>query len=203
MAAPPILYLGGSPCAGKSSVAEVLAADHGLHYLRLDDRLFAHVQAATADTYPVLASIGAATCDQIWLILPLAQARRTIHAYIEEFSLHQVDIARMRKPLLVEGAGLLPCLIAPLLQSSQQALYMVPTPIFQRHHYGLRPWVGAVVRECSDPDQAYANWMRRDEIFARWIQRNALTHGFKTIIVDGTQSIEANARIAAIHFGLA
>ena len=80
---------------------------------------------------------------------------------------------------------------------------MVPTAQFQRKHYGQRPWVADVLRDCSDPEQAFDNWMRRDELFARWVRRSALFHGLQTIIVDGSYDINAHAQMAAQHFGLA
>lgn len=198
-----ILYLGGSPCAGKSSVAEILAADYGLNYLRLDDKLDSHIQSASPDTQPIMASLCDATCDEIWLMPPTQQTRREIQFYLEEFPLHQQDILQAHKPLLVEAAALLPCLVAPLISTKQDVLYMVPTAQFQRKHYSQRPWVAEVLRDCSDPEQAFDNWMRRDEQFARWVRRSALFHGLQTIIVDGSYDINAHAQMAVQHFGLA
>lgn len=170
--------------------------------MRLDDRLIAHIQSACVATQPALASIRAATCNQLWLIPPTAQARRTITAYIEEFPLHLEDIADMAGPLLLEGAALLPCLVAPLLAGPGQAFYLLPPPSFQRQYYGLRTWAATVVRDCSDPAQAFANWMRRDEIFGRWVRQNARHHGLATLMVDGTRDIETTAALIARHFGL-
>lgn len=65
-----IYYLGVSPCAGKSSVAELLAGRYGLSHVKLDDHLFEQLSVAAPDSQPTLASIAAATCDQLWLIAP-------------------------------------------------------------------------------------------------------------------------------------
>ena len=80
---------------------------------------------------------------------------------------------------------------------------MLPTAPFQREHYARRPWIHDVLRECSDPAQAFANWMQRDAIFARWVRREALHHHFKIVVVDGRQSLTANAEAVAACFGLA
>ncbi|MBZ0293037.1 MAG: hypothetical protein K8L99_10785 [Anaerolineae bacterium] len=197
-----IFYLGGSPCAGKSTVAKILAERYGLRLLHLDDRLYEHIAAAVPQTQPALASIAAADCEQLWMIPPKLQARRTIHAFIEEFPFHLRDIAGLDGPLLLEGAALLPCLVAPQLVDRTHALYMVPTEPFQQMHYAQRPWIHEIVRPCSDPAVAFQNWMRRDAIFARWIRRDALEYGLKTVIVDGGMDIAAHAEIAANYFGL-
>ena len=96
----------------------------------------------------------------------------------------------------------MPCLVAPLINTMHSALYMVPTASFQREHYSKRPWIADVLRDCSDPAQAFDNWMRRDEKFARWVRRTAYAYGLQTIIVDGSRDIETHARMAAQHFGL-
>lgn len=40
-----IYYIGGSPCAGKSSVAEILSKKHDLYYFKTDDFLDRYMQA--------------------------------------------------------------------------------------------------------------------------------------------------------------
>lgn len=198
-----VLYLGGSPCSGKSSVAEILKSRYSLKYLRLDDWLEAHIQSASPDTEPTLAFFRTASCDETWLISPREQVRREIQVYAEEFPLHQAEIAKIADPLiLVEGAALLPGLIAPILPAKTHALYMIPTPAFQRQHYRQRPWVADVLSACTDPDQAFENWMRRDEIFARWVQRSAQSDGIQVMVVDGSHDIETTAQAVALYFGL-
>ena len=89
-------------------MAKILAGKYGSHHIRLDDGFNEHMATATASAQPVLASIAAANCDDIWMISPLAQVRREIQAYVEEFPMHLRDIAGMDEPLLLEGAALLP-----------------------------------------------------------------------------------------------
>lgn len=195
-----IFYLGGSPCSGKSSVAEQLAARFGLNHVRLDDQLFEHIQAASTVIQPTLASLRSASCDEIWMIPPIEQARRTICAYVEEFPLHHLE--SLRQPIIVEGAALLPLLVAPRLDNPRQAFFMVPTPAFQREHYRLRTWVSDVLSGCNDPQQAFENWMRRDEIFGRWVRGNAYQHGLNTMIVNGEKDIDETIEFVARYFSL-
>ncbi|MEZ4669551.1 MAG: AAA family ATPase [Anaerolineae bacterium] len=197
-----IYYLGGSPCAGKSSVAELLAASYGLCHVRLDDRFGEHMAVASPAAQPVLASIALASCDDIWMIPPLAQVRREIQIYVEEFPLHLHDIAGLKEPLLLEGAALLPCLVAPRIKYPARAIYMVPSAGFQREHYARRPWIHDVVRNCNNPAQAFDNWMRRDELFARWVRREAAKYGMHTLMVDGSLTISDTAKMVARWFGL-
>ena len=44
-----IYCIGGSPCSGKSTIAEALAAKHGLHYFKVDDHLDKYLKRGAAD----------------------------------------------------------------------------------------------------------------------------------------------------------
>jgi len=114
--------------------------------------------------------------------------------YREEFAAILADIAALpvARPLLVEGAALLPELIAPLLGERQYGAWLVPTPAFQRHHYAERSWPGAVVATCSDPHLAFANWMERDIGFAAYVTQTARERHLPLHIVDGSEPLAAS-----------
>lgn len=196
-----VFCLGGSPCAGKSSAAEILKKRFGFHYVRLDDRLGAHLAAASPTSQPTLARIAAASCDELWLIPPRSQTRRTICAYEEEFSFHLREIDGLPRPLLLEGAALLPHLIAAQSIPPQRAVFLIPSSAFQRFYYSRRSWPHDVVKDCADPSQAFENWMHRDELFARWLRRQAKGHRYPVIPVDGSRDVDAVADQVADHLG--
>lgn len=185
-----VFFLGGSPCAGKSSTAEILKKRFGFHYVRLDDRLGAHLAAASHTLQPTLARIAAASCEELWLIPPRSQTRRTICAYEEEFPLHLREIEGLPRPLLLEGAAILPYLIAAQSIPPQRAVFLIPTGAFQRFYYSRRLWIHDVVKDCADPAQAFENWMHRDELFARWLRWQAMNHRYPVILVDGSRDVD-------------
>lgn len=198
-----VFFLGGSPCAGKSSTAEILKKRFDFHYVRLDDRLGAHLTAASHTSQPTLARIAAASCDELWLIPPRSQTRRMICAYEEEFPLHLGEIDGLPRPFLLEGAALLPHLIAAQSIPPQQAVFLIPSSAFQRFYYSRRGWPHHVVKDCADPTQAFENWMHRDELFARWLRRQAIKHRYPVILIDGSREIDAIADQVADHLGWA
>jgi hypothetical protein len=199
---PPIYWLGGSPCAGKSSVADRLAERHNLTIYRCDDGYWRHVQACNPKDHPTLHAITQMTWDEIWMRPVAVQVDAELNAYREEFSMILDDLRGLQqdRPVLVEGCALLPELVN-LLAPPWRALWFVPTPAFQRHHYSQRGFVQEILSQCSDPQTAWDNWMARDEQFGRTVAAAAAQRGFSVEWVDGTSSLDTLALLAAAHFG--
>lgn len=199
-----LYWLGGSPCAGKSTIAEILASRYNLHYFSCDNAFTRHQQQSDPITQPTLYGLAARTCDEIWLVPVAKQVARVIAIYEEEFPLILADLQALPsdRPILAEGAALMPALVAQQISGLQQAAWVVPTPAFQRHHYAQRPWIRDVLKECSDPGQAFANWMQRDEAFAHYIAKTATQHGLPLLRVDGKQTADQNANWVASQWGL-
>jgi hypothetical protein len=123
--------------------------------------------------------------------------------YREEFGMILEDIRSMPagRPVLAEGAALLPELVDPLVSDLHRAIWIVPTEAFQLHHYSRREWIHEILAECENPDAAFATWMGRDAQFAKIVTRDALNRGFRVITVDGSRSIEELAAEVEEHFG--
>lgn len=196
-------WLGGSPCAGKSTVAEMLAHAYDWHYINCDSRFGEHQRRSDPHRQPTLHRLATLTSDEIWLTPVADQVARVIAIYREEFPLLLADLAAAPtdRPILLEGAALLPELVAPRAAVGHAA-WLVPTAAFQQYHYAQRPWIRDVLKECSDPAQAFANWMQRDERFAHYVATTAQQHGLPLLEVDGTQTVDQNATWVATQWGL-
>lgn len=199
-----IYYLGGSPCSGKSTIAEHLADQYRLHYFNCDAAFANHLQASDPREQPTLHRLRKMTSDEIWLAPVAEQVARVITIYQEEFPLLLADLRALptERPILVEGAALMPELVAQDPPRARQSAWIVPTAAFQQRHYAKRPWVSDVLKRCSDPQQAFANWMARDAAFADYVAKATQKLALPLLCVDGSQSIEENSRWAAIELGL-
>src|SRR5437879_6148486 len=132
-----VYWLGGSPCSGKSSVADTLVAKYGWQLYRCDEAYEHHRSSVTPEEQPIFSQLTALTGDALWM-RPLAQQlSEEICLYQEEFPLILDDLLALPKttPVLVEGAALLPYLVAPLLIACHQALWMVPVLQFLTRRY--------------------------------------------------------------------
>jgi 2-phosphoglycerate kinase len=199
-----IYWLGGSPCSGKSTIAELLSKRYNLTYFSCDAAFDRHLQASDPVQQPTLHRLRTMTSDEIWLEPVAAQLAREIAIYCEEFPLLLADLAALPtdRPILAEGAALMPTLVMEQLHAARNATWVVPTAAFQRHHYAQRPWIADVLKACSDPDQAFTNWMARDSAFAEYVAATAKQHAVPLLWVDGTQTIAENAAWVAEQLGL-
>jgi hypothetical protein len=199
-----VYWLGGSPCAGKSSIADRLAAVHDLEVYRCDDAYFRHAEIITPTGQPVFSRIAAATCDELWMRPVERQVAEVFELYREEFSLLLRDLMAFPtdRPLLAEGAALLPELVDALGVDRRRAVWVVPTEAFQRNEYARREWRHETLKECAQPDLAWQNWMARDAGFARAVGEDARRRGQHVIVVDGTRSLAEMVLAVERHFDL-
>lgn len=206
-------WIGGSPCAGKSTVAQGLAQANGLELYSVDEGFDAHVAGLTRERQPALTHWLGLSWQERWSRPVDELVREAIACYGEHFDLIAADVTGVprgpaqrgpaqRGPILVEGTALLPERVAALGVSPQLAVWLVPTEAFQRAHYATRPWVNAIVGECADPELAFDNWMARDAAFARWVSAEAGRLGFGCLIVDGVRSLDEMSAWIAGRFGL-
>jgi hypothetical protein len=198
-----VLWLGGSPCAGKSTVAAVLAARHGLHVYSCDAAFERHAANATT---PTLARLRAMTPDDLFLRRRSPMIRDAVTACVEAFPMVLADLAALPPgpPVLAEGMALLPLCIATLGASAlPRAAWLVPAPAFQRAHYAQRSWARELVARTRDPAAAFEGWMRRDETSARLVQAQARRVSGAHLVVGSDTTVEAVAAWVEVRLGLA
>src|SRR5262245_35481511 len=121
-----VLWIGGAPDSGKTTVAEILAERHGLQLYQCDETDLTHQErlAETKHEYRVLI---AASMDKVWLEPePEVLVQRALQLFQDRFPLVIEDLLAMPKSpkIVAEGFGLLPDLVSPLISTSQQALWL-------------------------------------------------------------------------------
>ena len=199
-----VFWLGGSPCAGKSSISEIIASRFGLDVYHVDEAFEAHAQHFDPLRHPALTKWLKSSWNQRWMQPTENLLQDVIACYREHFTLVLEDIFSLpkRKSLLVEGTALLPAQVASVLLRPSHAIWLIPTADFQRTHYAKRDWITSVLAQCSEPEVAFHNWMERDIRFARWIEAEASATHLTLLRVDGNRTIEQNADAVARHFQL-
>lgn len=199
-----VYWIGGSPCAGKSSVAEALAERYDMASYNCDAAFEIHEKTVDPERFPTLSRLSRLSCNDLWMRPVPQQVSEEIALYDEEFSLILDDLRALPtdRPVIAEGAALLPHLLHDLGIDAHRTLWMVPTPQFQREHYTRREWRHDVLAACADPAQAWHNWMERDIGFARAVCNEATALNRRCIVVDGAQSLSATLEEARRHFRL-
>jgi len=199
-----VFWLGGSPCSGKSSISEILSNRFNLRVYHVDEALENHTKAFNPALYPALAKWSMSSWEERWMQPIEDLVHDAIACYQEHFALICEDLLVIPKQqsLLVEGTVLLPRDVATILPNRNQAIWLIPTPDFQRDHYSQRAWVRGVVEQCSNADVAFNNRMERDVQFAKWIEAEVAELNLQLLKVDGTHTLETNAEVVASHFQL-
>jgi hypothetical protein len=120
----------------------------------------------------------------------------------ERFRMTLDDISQLpsEPPILAEGWGLRPSLLAPLLESPRRAIFLVPTEEFRTYQIGALARAAAVGARTTDPDHAQRNRLERDRLLAADVVESARTFGLRTILVDGDVALEEVAAHVEEHF---
>jgi 2-phosphoglycerate kinase len=199
-----VYILGGSPCSGKSTIAEKLSSRYRFRYYKVDDFEREHLSRCHPERHPVMYKYSKMSWNEIWSRPVQVQVREEFEFYRERFEMILEDLQKYEPgtPVILEGAAYLPELIAKYDVDPNHVIYLVPTKAFQMHHYSQRPWIRHILKECHDPDQAFENWMERDHRFGQEIIRQAKAYGLGTVIVDGKRNIDTQYDFVVRHFGL-
>jgi hypothetical protein len=197
-----VLWLGGSACAGKTTVARRLAALHGLAVYSCDEHFEDHRQRASPERHPCFHRLMDQSPAELWARPGPELARDLLLFYGDEFAMAAEDLRQIAGPVIAEGAGLLPVLVAELAGRGRAA-WLIATPGFRRERYPRRgPFVAELLGRCPDPEQAYANWMARDDEVAAGLAAEAAALGLPVVTVDERSVVEATAARVARALGL-
>ncbi|EME54245.1 hypothetical protein [Amycolatopsis decaplanina] len=199
------LWICGGQWAGKSTVSRLLARRHGItvyHYDFHDAR--AHQDRRIARRVRDGLPIRDPDPDTVWVDpAPEQMAADTIAGFPVRFEWALDDLRALvsGRPILAEGWGLRPELVAPLLDSPRRMIVMVPTDDFREHQLRVLPRAAATTHRVSDPERARRNRIARDRLVAEDAVRTANGLGIRVLWIDGTDDAEAVADVVAEHFG--
>ncbi|MGV9598625.1 hypothetical protein ACWDR1_18340 [Streptosporangium sandarakinum] len=199
------LWIGGGQWAGKSTVARLLAIRYGLtayHYDHHDAR--AHNDRRIARRVRLGEPTADPDPDSVWVNTnPQEMADETLAGFPTRFEWALDDLRGLvsGRPIIAEGWGLRPELVAPIVDSPRRMIVMVPTEGFRERQLRELPRATAVDHAVSDPDRARRNRIARDRLVADEAVRSARRLGIRVLEVDGLDDAEAVADIVADHFG--
>lgn len=200
-----VLWIGGAQWAGKSTVARLLAARYGLtayHYDYHDAR--GHNDRRIARRVRLGRSPDDPDLDATWVnTTPQEMAAETLAGFPVRFEWVLDDLRALvsGRPVIAEGWGLRPELVAPVAGSPQQVVVMVPTAAFRDRQLRTVSRTATVGHDLSDPDRARRNRLERDRLVAEDAVRSARRLGIRVIEVDGTRDAAAVTDLVADHFG--
>lgn len=201
-----VRWIGGGPGAGKTTIARLLARRYGLGLYVADDALQAYGERLNRPEYPLTQAFIAMEMDERWVNRSPDEMFRTFHRFQGEgFDLIVDDLRLMSERgagVIAEGLSLIPELVAPLLNTKDQAVWLVPTPEFRARAIEARGGTWSIAGRTSNPDRALANLRARDQLFSRELTRQVAALDLHELVIDGTVGIDELALRIARHFGL-
>jgi hypothetical protein len=134
-----------------------------------------------------------ATPDERWLAAPPRElAEWSLELNAGRFRMILEDLAALPEEpgIVVEGTPLLPWLVAPLVASPRNAVWLVPTAEFVRARLlERRPLAGFL--ESSDPERAAEARVARELLFTDAIAESIHDLGLPVVHVDGSGGLDA------------
>lgn len=199
-----IYYIGGSPCSGKSTVAQMIAKQYNFKYYQVDDSLYDFIKMGQAAGKPYSSKAAEKDVNEIWLCDPVVANEEELEIYREIFQFIIEEVSNMEdsNPIIAEGVAFMPELMHSIGIPKDSYICIVPTREFQYNYYRRRPWVAEVLKGYQDKEHAFTNWMERDVLFAKYTKTMSETLGFETLIIDGNKDIEYTYERVCKVFGL-
>ncbi len=198
------LWIGGGQWAGKSTVARLLAERYvatAYHQDYHDAR--GHEDRRTARRVRQSLPPAGPDPEAAWVrTTPERMAADVFAGFPERFGWTLDDLRALvsPRPVIAEGWGIRPELVAPIVDSPRRMVILVPTPEFRAYQIRVLPRAAALARELSDPERAQRNRLERDRLVADDAVRSAERHGIRVVWVDGTRDASAVADLVAEHF---
>jgi hypothetical protein len=197
-----VLWIGGGPQAGKTTLSRLLAGKWDLKIYNLDwhsPRDHALRPGAGVAAFQRL------SMDERWA-LPNAVdlLERSIALWEEGFALVLEDLLALprSRTIVAEGPGAFPWCVAPLLDSARQAIFLVPTRE-RREVVATRRWGSGQLERFPgivERGRALTNVSARDDLLDARIASSCAQLGLRCERVDGSLDLDDSLALLEDHF---
>lgn len=179
-----VFWLGGGCGSGKTTIARVVTRRLDLRIYPVDGHTYAHAERAEQGGFPLNRASAAMTAEQRWSRSPAELAEWFAAVAAERLEMITADLRDLGPgpTIVAEGPQLFPDLIAPLMETPEHGLWLLPTPEFS--HQGV-----AGRRAGGLSGEAAQRRRERDVLLTEMNRQQALRHGLPSADVDGNRSL--------------
>jgi hypothetical protein len=198
-----VLWIGGGPQAGKTTLSRLLAGKYDLRIYNFD---LHGPQGHSIGPGPAEAAFATLSMDERWALPSVAElVERSIRVWEERFARARFDLLALpsTRPIIAEGPGALPWCVAPLLSSPRHAIFLVPSAerreIVAADRWGrgqVERFPGIVDREGALRKVRERDWLTDELIVSACEQL-----GLRYERVDGSRGLDASLALLEEQFG--
>lgn len=199
-----IYWLGGSTCAGKTTISNILSEKYGFNVYHCDEYLAKHIEKSNVQEHPNLNRVIKTSWNDILGMKVEEYLKWTIGLFKEEFKMILEDLYNFSDgtPTLIEGVGLLPELIKNEISDVDHAVWLVSDELFYKRHQMKRKEMFERIRECLNPEQALENYINCDLEMGRYIINDAKRLGLNVIEIGNDCEIIKSVEAISSYFKL-
>jgi hypothetical protein len=198
-----VLWIGGGPQAGKTTLSRLLAGKWDLKIYNLD---WHAVREHAGRPGTAVAAFQRLSMDERWAAPSAAELlERSVAIWQDGFTLVVEDLLALpdSRTIVAEGPGAFPWCVAPLLGSTRQAIFLVPTPE-RREIVASRRWGSGQVERFPgivDRERALTKVRARDALLDTRIVSSCAELGLRSERLDGSLDLDATLELLEGHFG--
>jgi len=197
-----VLWIGGGPQAGKTTLSRLLAGKWDLKIYNID---WHAVREHAGRPGTAVAAFQRLSMDERWAV-PSADEllERSVTIWQDGFTLVVEDLLALpdSRTIVAEGPGAFPWCVAPLLSSPRQAIFLVPTRE-RRDIVASRRW-GIGQRErfpgILERERALTNVSARDALLDARIMSSCSELGLRCERLDGSLDLDDSLALVEDHF---
>jgi hypothetical protein len=197
-----VLWIGGGPQAGKTTLSRLLAGKWDLKIYNLD---WHGVRDHETRPTPAILAFQRQSMDERWALPTVPDlVTRAIEFWEFNFDLVLDDLLALPRgrTIVAEGPRALPWCVAPVIRSPRQAIFLVPTRE-RREVVATRRWGRGQIERfpgIKDREGALAKHAERDALLDERIERSCAELGLRCEHVDGSRDLDASIALLEEQF---
>jgi len=197
-----VLWIGGGPQAGKTTLSRLLAGKWDLKIYNLD---WHGVRDHETRPTPAILAFQRQSMDERWALPTVPDlVTRAIEFWEFNFDLVLDDLLALPRgrTIAAEGPRALLWCVAPVIRFPRQAIFLVPTRE-RREVVATRRWGRGQIERfpgIKDREGALAKHAERDALLDERIERSCAELGLRCEHVDGSRDLDASIALLEEQF---
>ncbi len=199
-----VYYIGGSPCSFKTAIADKISSDFGFRTYNSDNHIERYLEIGAKKRNKTLKKMRKVSVLEQWFLDLDVQVANEVELYTYAGKVIRGDLKRFykNKNIVVEGCPIIPSFIDRNKIDPSNYIVFIASKSFERSVFEQREYINRYLNLTKDPELAFENWLKRDELIASYYKEECEKYGYKYIEVSAKTSFDELYTQVIEHFGL-